>query len=94
MAYIELVIKIPKEDYTKISNSNPSYADDFALYYAIKNGIPIPKGYGDLKDIGNLKYVFDLTRTDYIYSGEDIRRAMESMVTIVPADKDETNDNR
>lgn len=38
MADIELLIKIPEEDYKKISNSNPSYADDFNLYYAIKNG--------------------------------------------------------
>ena len=45
MADIELLIKIPEEDYKKISNSNPSYADDFNLYYAIKNGTPLPKGH-------------------------------------------------
>lgn len=56
---------------------------------AVRNGTPLPKGHGDLKDMGNLKYVFDLTRTDCIYSGEDIRRAIESMSIIIPADKDE-----
>lgn len=49
MADIELLIKIPEEDYKKISNSNPSYADDFNLYYAIKNGTPLPKGHGEYK---------------------------------------------
>lgn len=45
---MQLVIKIPDEEYKKISNSNPSYADDFSIYYAVKNGIPIPKGHGRL----------------------------------------------
>lgn len=46
MADIELVIRIPDEEYKKIQNSNPSYADDFSIYYAIKNGTPLPKGRG------------------------------------------------
>ena len=50
MADIELVIRISYEDYKKISNSNPSYAEDFNLYYAIKNGILLPKGHGRLID--------------------------------------------
>jgi hypothetical protein len=55
MDMLELVIKIPEEDYIKISNSNPSYADDFNLYYAIKNGTPLPKGHGRLIDADELK---------------------------------------
>ena len=47
---MQIVIKIPDEEYKKISNSNPSYADDFSIYYAIKNGTPLPKGHGDLID--------------------------------------------
>lgn len=54
MADIELVIKIPDEEYKKISNSNPSYADDFSIYYAIKNGTPLPKGHGRLGDLGKI----------------------------------------
>lgn len=54
MAKIELVIKIPEEDYIRISNSNPSYADDFSLYYAIKNGTPLPKGHDKLIDVKDL----------------------------------------
>lgn len=50
MSDIELVVKIPEEMYKKISNSNPSYADDFSIYYAVKNGKPLPKGHGRLFD--------------------------------------------
>lgn len=45
---IELVIKISYEEYKKISNSNPSYADDFPIYYAVRNGTPLPKEHGRL----------------------------------------------
>lgn len=86
---MHVLINISEDVYTKISNSNPSYADDFSIYYAIKNGVPIPKGHGDLKDMGNLQYVFDLTREDSIYSGKDIERAIKSMKTIIEADRSE-----
>ena len=49
----------------------------------------LPKGHGDLKDMGNLQYVFDLTRENPIYSGRDIERAIKSMKTIVEADLEE-----
>ena len=47
---MQIVIDIPKEDYIKISNSNPNYADDFNLYYAIKNGTVLPEKHGRLID--------------------------------------------
>ncbi len=55
MKEIELVIKIPEDVYTRISNNNPSYADDFPIYYAIKNGTPLPKAI--------------LSRADHSHSG-------------------------
>ena len=51
---MQIVIYIPDEEYKKISNSNPSYADDFSIYYAIKNGVPIPKGHGRIGDLDKL----------------------------------------
>lgn len=92
MADIELVIRIPEELKNKIDNANEDnyrtyiYWFETTLYCAIKNGIPIPKGHGDLKDMGNLKYVFDLTREDSIYSGKDIEWAIKSMKSIIEAD--------
>ena len=43
----------------------------------------------DLKDMGNLQYVFDLTIEDPIYSGKDIERAVNSMKSIIEADKED-----
>lgn len=84
---MQIVIELSELDYEVIKRRGsgaPAYIDR-----AILEGIVLPKGHRDLKDMGNLKYVFDLTRTDYIYSGEDIRRAIESMTTIVPSDTEE-----
>jgi len=47
---MQIVIDIPEKDYINISNSNPSYADDFTLYYAIKNSTSIPNSHGRLID--------------------------------------------
>jgi hypothetical protein len=57
------------------------------LYDSVRNSTPLRNGHGDLKDMGNIKYVFDLTRNDPIYSGKDIEWAVKSMKTIIPADE-------
>ena len=41
---MRLMIDIPEEDYEYIKNSNDMN------FNAIKNGIPLPKGHGDLID--------------------------------------------
>lgn len=87
---IELVIKIPEEEYRWIKKSDKTVFADVAskecMLHAIKNGTPLPKGHGNLKDMGNLPYIFDLTRDDPIYSGKDIERAVNSMKSIIEAD--------
>lgn len=84
MADIEVVIKIPEEVYKDIMIHNRELRESGKSYYyfegVIKNGTPLPKGHGDLKDMGNLQYVFDLTREDPIYSGKDIVRAIAIIV--------------
>lgn len=67
MANIDLVIKIDEEQYEFIKENITNYyevKDYHALLYdiceGIKNGIPLPKGHGDLIDKSNL-----LTVTDY-----------------------------
>lgn len=52
---MKIVINISEEEYKKISNNNPSYADDFSIYYAIKNGTPLPKNHGRLGDLDALE---------------------------------------
>ena len=85
---MQIVISIEDEFYDYIKEqvkdgiTNP-------LKVAIVNGKILPKGHGDLKDMGNLQYVFDLTREDTIYSGKDIERAVKSMKSIIEADRSE-----
>lgn len=80
----EILIKIPDEDYIKISNSNPSYADDFNLYYAIKNGKTLQKGHGDLIYRNEvIKSLFD-----YHNGKKTIGQCIDDVQTIIPADKE------
>lgn len=58
MANIELVIKIPEEEYRWIKQSDSSIFADVAekecMLHAIKNGTPLPKGHGKLIDVNDL----------------------------------------
>lgn len=61
MADIELVIKIPEEEYHNYLKMRPSYPEGVFCYIkAIQQGTPPPKGHGDLKDISNLLTVTDI----------------------------------
>lgn len=60
MEEIELVVKMPKEEYINIKNAINSLIENGVertsmskVCLAILEGIPLPKGYGELKDIGN-----------------------------------------
>ena len=86
---MQIVIDIPKKHYENLAKiANAGEEPLGYLERVVMRGTPLPKGHGDLKDIGNLKYVFDLTKDDPIYSGKDIEQAVKSMKTIVPKDKE------
>lgn len=53
---MKVVIEIDEGKYKTIT-SYPKEWDEWALN-AIKNGMPLPKGHGDLKDVNNLKHAF------------------------------------
>jgi len=55
MADIELVIDIPEETYIYLRNGGTIGAS-LMIENAIKNGTPLPKGHGDLKDISKIDY--------------------------------------
>ena len=65
MADIELVIKIPEEDYKSIKDdvkkflSMPSHKVP-VLYEAVNNGTPLPKGHGRLGDLDALRDIEEL----------------------------------
>ena len=86
MKEVELVIKIPEEEYKKISNSNPSYADDFSIYYAIKNGTSLPK-HGDLIDKGKFKKWIETQDGDKLMT-EYYLDALNAQETIVGGSHD------
>ena len=50
MADVELVIKIPEETYEYWKN----HSHEYVLAEAIKNGVILPSGHGDLIDRGEL----------------------------------------
>lgn len=59
MAYIELVIKIPEEDYESIKNDVEKFLSMPAhkvpsLYKAVNDGTVIPKGHGKIVDLGKI----------------------------------------
>lgn len=88
MEEIELVVKIPKEEYEMIVNS-----EDCGLHTltrAIANGTPLPKGHSELvyrEDVCNeLRYMDNdgyITRSVY-HVIEDIKKGVK---TIIEADK-------
>lgn len=84
---MELVIKIPREVYIAMCYNLECDIGD--IKNIIRNGTPLPERHGDLKDMGNLPYMFDLTREDFIYSGKDIERTVKAMTTIVKPNKEE-----
>ena len=91
---IELVIKIPKEKYDAIKSYSVSakMKECFRLagpaLEAIRNGIPLPKGHGKLKDVDDL----DVTTVETDdYDGNEIldvvlKEDIDEADTIIPAD--------
>jgi len=96
MADIELVIKIPEEIRLALINNIKLSMDQRFIYYpyikhAITNGIPLPKGHGDLKDFDNLKRAF-VMRSMVVqgnFSDAEVASIIYSSPTIIEADKED-----
>ena len=56
MADIELVIKIPEEVYKSIQDNYYCGISNADMYNAVKNGTPLPKGHGRLKDFDKIEW--------------------------------------
>ena len=90
MADIELVIKIPEKTVNDIKD-NAMFAGSISseilwdVTSAIVNGIPLPKGHGDLIDVSKLNDVeiYDRSNDMYGASSDQIMNAE----TIIEADK-------
>lgn len=65
---MDIVIKIDNEHYERIMRLEEGvtvYPTTLALYEAVKNGTPLPKGHGDLIDIEELKDMLCLEDNDF-----------------------------
>ena len=62
MADIELVIKIPEEQYRTLNAKSQSdvvtVIDNTLLIKAIKNGVPLPKGHWKYLASGNARHLY------------------------------------
>ena len=92
MANIELVIKIPKEQYNAIKsnlyNTFPAEMKEWGLE-AIRNGTPLPKGHGSLKDADAIRKTISESIeeckkwADEVKGGEMYARVSQSLGTFV-----------
>jgi len=54
---MKVVIEISDEEYETIKNrKRPIYKDEY-LEYLIKNGIPLPKGHGEIIDVNEIRVI-------------------------------------
>lgn len=90
MADIELVIKIPEEDWKFLKESDGCRWSR-QIIESVINGIPLPKGHGNLKDADKLKYAF-VTWSSAVqgnFSDADIASIIYNSPTIIEADKED-----
>ena len=88
MAYIELVIKIPEEEYNYVK-TQVLFGNMDSLKMRIANGTPLPKGHGRLIDADALKMDKRVCgdrylSNPYLFVANAI---IEQATTIIEADK-------
>lgn len=107
MADIELVIRINKEvveafDKAKKENALNYYMNVYKddLYNAIKNGTPLPKGHGKIKDINEIEWYGCTTAFDCPYKDKECKDCdkaecsktqVDDIPTIIEADVTDIN---
>ena len=94
MADIELVVKIPEEEYRWIIKSDEtvfaSIASKECMLHAIKNGTPLPKRHGKLFDENELKK--EAIRCEWSRQMYDtLDHTLSYMKPIIEADKENYN---
>lgn len=107
MADIELVIKIPEEEYRWIMKSDKTVFADVAskecMLHAIKNGTLLSKGHGDLVDRNAINSRFyDIWKELESYSNKPSYKellnrwsmCMDTAPVVIEADKIESEDEK
>lgn len=84
MADIELVIKIPEERYNQILDKD--YILGHYLEIAVRNGTPLPKGHGKLKDENEIKRMIEEAKVNSEHSKTFAENIIKLAPTIIEAD--------
>ena len=80
---VEVIIKIPKKDYNKMCRGE--LVD--TILVAIKEGTPLPKNHGRLKDIDKIENLLDLDKPNNVVA-ENIKKIIDTVPTLIEADKE------
>lgn len=91
MADVELVMKIPEESYKATCRGLMLPLDVENVVNAIKNGTPLPKGHGNLKDVGGCDrklFYQQCGGPDSLITAKTAFDMLLSLPTIIEADKE------
>lgn len=86
---MELLIKIPEKIYKSIQDNTYCGISNSDMYDAIRNGIPLPKGHGALKDADEVMKVMERNcdMQDLYLPIHFKQFALDEAQTIIEADK-------
>lgn len=96
MADIELVIKIPEGLKKDFESEQWTALSCMEMKNALENGIPLPKGHGNLKDVGKCDRKLFYQQCGGADSLITVKTAFDmllSLPTIIEADKEPTKQN-
>lgn len=94
---MQIVIDIRDEEYNSVMYNNHV---PYGVVYAIKNGTPLPKGHGRLKDVDAFLSKVKADREHSVYSrswtADDVLNALDNSYapTIIEADKEGWHDTK
>ena len=92
MAGIELVIKIPEEEYRLCRKYRGHLGDHRMISDAIANGVPLPKHHGRLIDASNILTVTEIRSDGSEHTYVPYYSEIEEAPAIIEADKAERSD--
>lgn len=99
MSDIELVIKIPEDEYNIAKYGQYGNINVDIVRKALAHGTPLPKGHGDLKDISKIDYQLGCFVSSegepipIIHKIATIEMIRDWLPTIIEADREVNNEN-
>lgn len=92
---MQIVIDIPEEDYKKINSEEKRIELSCNIAYEIANGIPLPKGHGELADIRPLMRGLyeEMCVGELTYTTSEVYKMLENEAPIIiEADNGESDE--